>query len=277
MKIVPCDTYSLNYGNFDRRFSPKFGSVERSFAQKGSDGKYSIVLNNSWALRGELDWKYNSKLFAEHFSDKKHVNVYSLAASDGSEAYMLAISLIEALGEKEASKFFPIKAIDSDKYILSIAKNGKWNLLDCEIDNLKRMYGNIDKYIKKSDSKMLIKNDKLSSLTSTYEVSELLKNAVVFEHGDLLDEIKNIDDEDGSALVFCRNVIPYLESRKISTAQNVASLLGLFLAEGSMFVTGGYDLELTDLNRNLYLREFKHVNRDKSIFLYIKTDPWADC
>ena len=35
--------------------------------------------------------------------------------------------------------------------------------------------------------------------------------------------------------------------------------------------------ELTDLNRNLYLREFRHVNRDKSSFVYVKTNPWADC
>ena len=275
MNISPYRIFSANNSNFGS-FSPAFGSVERSFAQKGTDGAYKKVMNNSWAFRGELDWRANATLFACHFKDKKHVDTYSLASSDGSEAYMLAISLIETLGEKEARKFFPIKAFDNDEYIVNIAKSGKWNLLPRDYENLQKLYGNIDKYIKKSDKPMLISNDKLAGATQTYEVSGVLRDAVEFRQGDLVSEIKNIDDEDGTALVFCRNVLPYLENLKISTAQKVASLLGMYLAPGSIFVTGGYDLSLTDLNRNLYLRDFKHVNRDKSSFVYVKTDPWAE-
>lgn len=258
-------------------FSPSFKSVERSYAAMGADGKYSKVMNNSWAVRGELDWKANAKFFGSHFKDKEKVNVYSLASSDGSEAYMLAISLIETLGEKEAQKFFPIKAFDKDEYIAGVAKSGKWNLMAADLRNILDLFPNAGKYLKKSEVPMKINNDSLSERTATYEVSDILKRAVRFEKGDLLEEIKNIDDEDGSSLVFCRNVLPYLESLKTATAQQVSSLLGLYMEEGSVFVTGGYDLELTDLNRNLYLRDFKHVNREKSSFVYIKTDPWADC
>lgn len=256
--------------------TPSFSSCVRSYCAESVQNENKKVMNNTFAVRGELDWKTNAEFFGSHFSNKEKVNVYSLASSDGSEAYMLAISLIETLGEKEAQKFFPIKAFDKNEYIVDIAKSGNWNLHTCDLVNIKRYFPNFEKYIKKSDKPMLIEGDKYAGITTTYQVSDILKNAVKFEQGDLLDEIKNIDDEDGNALVFCRNVMPYLENLGVSTAQNIASLLGLYMSEGSVFVTGGYDLELTDINKNLYLRDFKHQNKDKCSFLYVKTDPWSD-
>lgn len=136
----------------------------------GSDGKYRKVMNNSWAVRGELDWKANAKFFGGHFKDKEKVNVYSLASSDGSEAYMLAISLIETLGEKEAQKFFPIKAFDKDEYIVGVAGSGKWNLMEADLRNILDLFPNAGKYLKKSEVPMKINNDSLSEQTSTYEV-----------------------------------------------------------------------------------------------------------
>ena len=54
---------------------------------------------------------------------------------------------------------------------------------------------------------MLISNDKLAGATQTYEVSDILRDAVEFRQGDLVSEIKNIDDCDDCVVFHAGTVI----------------------------------------------------------------------
>ena len=84
----------------------------------------------SWMFRNDIDWKRLAKYEHTHFIDEPKVNVVIYAASDGSEAYTKAISLIEALSEtnkKEANKFFPIICYDLDDNIVQAANSGLIN------------------------------------------------------------------------------------------------------------------------------------------------------
>lgn len=261
--------------NYQYKAAPNFASNERFTKVQAADGRLCEVRNSTWADRWELRWQSTARYMDEHFKDKPKVDVFSLASSDGSEAYMIAITLIETLGYEKAQKFFPIKGFDKDSKIVSYANSGKWNLIEDDLQALKKICPNINKYIKKSTKPMIIDNDKLAGKSVTYEVCDKLKNAVVFKQGDLQDEIQNIDDA-GNTVVFCRNVIPYLEDLKEATSRDISCLAGLYLEEKSLFIIGGYDTSLTDIDMNLRLRDFKLADKTILPFVYEKTDPYKD-
>ncbi len=204
--------------------------------KKGTNPNFAIVkIKNSNAtqfFRADMPYTKDSdysgfaRFLNKHFSEGK-VNIYDFACSDGSEAYSIAISLIEEMGEEEAQRFFPIQAIDKDKYIIKEAANG---IIECDTVDMRNIIANthdkFDKYFE-----VLEQNGENYLL----KVKEPLKNAVNFKIG----KIENkLDDVKGSNnVVLCRNMWPYLSKESMFKAVLKLSNLD----KNSLVVIGNYD------------------------------------
>ncbi len=158
------------------------------------------------------NWKdFARKLHSVLPKDEK-INIYDFASSDGSEAYSLIISLMEALGEKEAERFLPIKAFDIDAGIVKRAKSN-FIYASCEdIDKINNYTdGNLDKYFylakeKKGDCLLLVR--------------PILSSNVVFQQARIQDEAKNLNKP--NSMIFARNMWKYLPiADRVSTFQEL--------------------------------------------------------
>lgn len=232
-----------------RIYSPK--SV-KSFGIFGSDK----VRTSTNLFREDLDWVELTHYIKRHFKNKDKVNIYSLACSDGSEAFTFIISILENMPENMQSKFLPIYASDIDKEVLKAASSGRINIDTIEFLSSERMFNcSIGKYFKKPSVSMIIKGDELSETDtiSSYQVEQKLTDAVKFKKSDILTELKNLEDN-GNSIILCRNVFPYLSSKYtdkvIETAQKR-------LKKGSLFVIGDYD-DKVNMEQKLVANGFCH-------------------
>lgn len=204
--------------------------------KNGTNPNFAIVKiknsNSTQFFREDMPYSNNAdysgfaRFLNKHFSEGK-VNVYDFACSDGSEAYSIAISLIEEMGEEEAQRFFPIQAIDKDKQIIKKAASGTIECDTVDIENItKNTHGKFDKYFE-----VLEQNGENYVL----KVKEPLKNAVNFKMGKIEDRL---DDVEGSnKVVLCRNMWPYLS--KGSMFKAVLKLSNL--DNNSLVVIGNFD------------------------------------
>ena len=237
MKILPL------YNN-DISKNPNFLSCYRAYnpsliSDYGACCNFFVKTSTNM-FREDLDWNSFVKHMLFNFEKKDKVNLYSMACSDGSEAYSLAIALMEKLRKPFYKKFFPIMANDVDNVIINNAKTGRINIEDCEIYYLNKVGINLNNYFVNRKQPLKIKGDMRSTNTLgifSYEPIQELKKAVDFKQSDILTELKNIKD-DGNSVVMCRNVMPYLKSDYIDEIVSTASDV---LKDGSLFVTGDYD------------------------------------
>ena len=188
--------YNLNFGTTRRtlykntetkqEYNKPYYTLYEDYVsfKKGTNPNFAIVkIKNSNAtqfFREDMPYSNNAdysgfaRFLNKHFSEGK-VNIYDFACSDGSEAYSIAISLIEEMGEEEAQRFFPIQAIDKDKYIIKEAANG---IIECDTVDMRNIIANthdkFDKYFE-----VLEQNGENYLL----KVKEPLKNAVNFKIG----------------------------------------------------------------------------------------------
>lgn len=187
-------------------------------------------------FRKDLNWLKLPEALEKIFKGKNKVNIYDLACSDGSEAYTIAISIMQKL--PNSKKYFPIKASDINDEMIDIAKSGKINISDKEIKMLKTI--NSADYFEHSGLALDIKDD-LSSIEKNgykaYKAIPELKNKIEFKKNDILSEIQTIDDKSNS-VIFCRNVSPYLSLEYINS---IIQTLQQKLKKGSLFVIGHFD------------------------------------
>lgn len=238
MKILPIN--NTNTGK------PVFKSCTRAYypiaIKKTVDcfGK-DVVRTSTNILREDLEWNVLMKFIKQHFADKEKVNVYSLAASDGSEAYSFVVSVLDWLPQELHNKFLPVFASDIDKEVINSANTGRINLYSAEIYRAEHYHGiNTDKYFNEPKASVMLKGDYISEsdYISSYKVADIVRNSVKFKQSDILTELNNIKDE-GNTIVMCRNVFPYLNAgytEKILTAAKNK------LKEGSLFIIGDFDI-----------------------------------
>lgn len=193
---------------------------------------YTCFLRDDVPLR-HRGWSGFAELLDKEFKEADKVNIYDFGCSDGSEAYSLAISLIETLGEERAQKFLPIKASDADKNILNIAKSGE---LCCTSEDkyvLNRCTNyNLSKYFDVSDAPSVLGAGPRYIL----KPKDIIKSAVTFERKVFPDALDEIEPE--NSLVLCRNFWPYMSNTRRHTAvDKLKSTLG----QSSRFVIGDYD------------------------------------
>ena len=215
-------------------------------------------------FRHDLDWRGFVDLIKKTFAGKEKVNAYSLASSDGSEAYTYAICIFDKMPKTEHSKYLPIIASDIDEEVIKAGKTGKINLSTKDLVKTELHLNRSKMYFKHCGEAMKIKNNKEFEQTyykeyNLYEPINKLKNAVKFKQVDILTQLKKIKDE-GNSIIFCRNVAPYLSNNYILDIVETAKKV---LKSGSLFIIGDYDI---CSGIDYILRNSGFVEQAKNIF-----------
>ena len=246
MKIMPINISQQKQQAFQSCFRKYPSKTIKNFDIFGKD----TVRTSTNLFREDLDWFGLVQFMKNHFINKDKVNIFSLACSDGSEAYTMAISILENIPEKIQSKFLPIYASDIDKEILKAAKSGRINIHSVEFLFPERTYGcSLEKYFDNRSVSIMINGDDISETDtiSSYQPIKELKNSVIYKHSDILTELNNIKDQ-GNSVILCRNVFPYLSYKYvddvIETAKNN-------LKTGSLFIIGDYDIDIRNIDKKL--------------------------
>lgn len=210
-----------------------FTSNKRNFEL---DGKFCS--NTTFMFRPGINWEMLPQKLEERFKDKEHVNIVSHACSDGSEAYTIAIALLEKLGPERAAKFFPIIAKDADKTIIGYAEGENIALTPNDLIRFKVRKIKYKKYFEPTGKKANIEEFCNPDL-KLYKVKPELKNLVRFEQGNVFDSLNSLQD-DTNTVFFFRNALPYFSEENQS---KFFKLAGKKLSGKSMLVLGKYDFE----------------------------------
>lgn len=195
------------------------------------------IHTSTWMFREDMKWMKLLDFMKKSFQECKNINIYVTAASDGSEAYSLAILLLENAPEL-AKKAFPIFASDQDLEMVKAFNTGRINLCEEDKNRIKLFTKKI--FFTDAQKRINIPNEN-GWITwydrKAYKPIPELARAIQYEQGDILETLKNIKD-DGNTLFMCRNAGGYISTyyvKKIcETAQKV-------LKKGSLFAIGGTD------------------------------------
>ena len=196
------------------------------------------ILNGtaSWFFREDLSWQQFINRLILKYKDVEKVNINIYGCSEGAEVFSVLMLLIEKLGIKKAQKFFPIQAKDIDEVILKRPMQGIITPTKNCVKNIKNNMG--DNYFKYLNfDSVFVKNEELQSEVCNGKVNKILKDNVIFEQKDIMEDIESIGGKDNT-IVMCRNLWPYLpaENRQI-LAQKIFDNLG----DNSMCVIGKFD------------------------------------
>ncbi len=187
----------------------------------------------------------------EKYKNTPKVNVFSLASSDGSEAYSIAMMLIAKLGEENARKFFPIIAVDIDRTITRNARKGFINLSEGDELRINKYTGNqLNRFFERTEQRFL--SDKIGGsdrreLLTKFKIKPILQDKVVFITEDLNTYVKKMPDQNN--LIFCRNCWPYLWK----TREEFAAKLSEKTDINSYLIVGDFDDVFCPMNvKNCY-------------------------
>ena len=194
-----------------------------------------LISTYTQIFRRDFDWKRFVEILDENFKDYKTVNLYSLACSDGSEAYTTAISVMENSNNPE--KFTKILATDRDDKIIEFAQKRRINLTEHEekilLENSKKQQYFGDK----KEPALLEGEPKATFIRHSFEPNDELKSKIDFKCEDILTTLSKLEDK-GNSAILCRNVFPYLS---IEAQVDVYKMLLKKLKPGSLFVLGQFD------------------------------------
>lgn len=190
-----------------------------------------INSNSTEFFRGDVPWKKIGKIFSDQFPKGK-VNIYDFACSDGSEAYSLIIALIEQLGEKKASRFFPIIATDIDSDIIAQANSGKIKAKESDLNAMHRIFKNFDEkkyfYVTRLNSQELILTPK-----------EILTKNVIFKKASIHEALQDVDKDENN-IILARNCWKYIPSYEMSkTTWELANKFN----DSALLMIGRYDIQ----------------------------------
>lgn len=270
MKILPVKIHNskTSFRSCDRVYKPQ-GHKAAEISDTCEIRTYTNI------FRTDIDWTYLVKYMQSHFANKEKVNIYSLACSDGSEPYSLAMVMKENMPENLLNKFLPIKASDIDNNVIDVAKNGRLNVYPIEFliaENHCDM--NLLKYLKDKKASVIIEGDSLSETDYiySYKISDEISKMVNFKVSDILTELENIKDE-GNSVVMCRNVFPYLKQNYIDKIIDTARKV---LKPDSLFIIGNFD-ETRKLSQKLIDKGFYYplVNQTNIFTLGNKTNAYS--
>ena len=249
------NTYHYNQ-SLNNNKSPNFKSNGRAYFTP--DGLTMGCI--SWMFRNDIDWKRLAKYEHTHFIDKPKVNVVIYAASDGSEAYTKAISLIEALSPKEANKFFPIICYDLDDNIVQAANSGLINTGTVDRMNLQMNCENYEDYFFETTDSLKIANDIVMPIKNkrTLKAKNTLTEKIRFRQGDMFKKILELEDNSNTVLM-CRNVLGYFENYEI---ENFVRIVSNKLKQGSLFIIGDHDTRISNIQNSLDKYGFEEVMKN---------------
>ncbi|MEM2785387.1 MAG: protein-glutamate O-methyltransferase CheR, partial [Candidatus Nitrosotenuis sp.] len=148
----------------------------------------SFSINVTEFYRDSFVWQSILSQILPQITTNKEVKIWSAGCATGEEPYSLAILLKEFAPERNLK--FNIIATDINKEAIQKAKEGRY--AQSSLKNLPRSV--ISKYFSQLDN-------------NTYEVNSGIKEAVSFEHGDILSlNVKQIN------LITCRKVLIYYDT-----------------------------------------------------------------
>ena len=208
------------------------------------------IYTTTFMFRNDLNWKDLIQYIDKLFKSKNNVNIYNLACSDGSEPYTLAISILET--SKNPDKYFPIKASDIHKGIITDNINSKIALTNSDYEQLGKL--TTKTYFNKDAS--TARDANAPNHIPSKPIKEL-REKVEFKTADLLTEIKKIKD-DSNTIVLCRNVSPYLPETYVEELVKTASEV---LKKDSLFIIGNFD-NMSDIKMRLLYNNFVEVQKN---------------
>ena len=183
-------------------------------------------------FRQDLAWNRFIDLLKMKYKNADKVNIICHACSDGEEVYSLALKLIAKLG-KEAEKFFPIIARDIDFGNICLAKEGNYTVCEQELERInEHSEYNINKFfdISRTGQKNLDEE-------STIKAKDILKDNIIFEQGDILNDVKQFSAE--NTVLMCRNFWPYMP---INMIKSLSEKLGKYISPSSLLAIGEWDM-----------------------------------
>lgn len=193
MRISP-----VAYFNTCRPIVPSFKSNELETLNENGE----VVNRNVTELfRADLRWQEFTELLAEKYYNTDRINIVDYACSDGSEAYTLALSLMNYAPEI-CEKSFPIIAKDFDKHILRQAIAGPCNVFNSDIDAINDHTNN------RFDDYFNIVPAQDSDFIFAIRPKKILKDKILFEHANILEDVQRLPDENN--IILCRNCWEYL-------------------------------------------------------------------
>lgn len=200
---------------------------------------------------GGLQWNKFFNHLIEKYKNTPKVNVFSLACSDGSEAYSIAMLLISKLGEENAKKFFPIIAVDFDKTITRNARKGFMNLSAQDELRINKYTGNkLNTFFERTNKSFLsgkIGGTDREEILTKFKLKSILQDKVQFITEDLNTYVDKMPTTNN--LIFCRNCWPYLWKTSEEFAQKLSTKTDI----NSYIVLGNFDSISCPMNlRNCY-------------------------
>lgn len=193
----------------------------------------------------DFQWNKFFNYIIDKFKSTPKVNIFSLACSDGSEAYSIAMLLLSKLGNN-AQKFFPITAVDFDKDITQNAKNCFMDLSAEDEVRINKYTGNkLNKFFSKTDKTFL--SDKMGGtnkqvLLTRFRTKPILRDKVLFVTEDINTYVDKLPNNNN--LIFCRNCWPYLWKTSEKFARKVSDKMDM----SSYLITGNYDTLMCPIN-----------------------------
>ncbi|MBI3771327.1 MAG: hypothetical protein HY272_01280 [Gammaproteobacteria bacterium] len=174
-----------------------------------------VTVSETWFFRDQIPFALLTEYVSQVWLQDKPgevLKILSIPCSTGEEPFSIAITLLEAgLTVDE----FHIEAIDVNTRVLEMARRG------CYGKNSFRGKTNPDE------------SPFLERVGSEYVVSEFVKSAITFRHGNILD--KEFKSETGRYnIVFCRNLLIYFDVDTKNTA--IKNLYSLMADDGLLFL-----------------------------------------
>lgn len=216
-------------------------------------------------LGEDLDWNGFTNIINRHFRNKEKVNVIQFAPSDGSEAYTIIMNFLEKQ-PRVAEKYFPIQAYDIDKEIIDVAQSGIINMNAEDKISIQDNGIPFSKYFSKSNKQQFISGDVFSYAvhqnkkipsycTTSFKVTDILKNRVKFNYGDMFEVAKTLKDN-SDTIVMCRNILGYFSEKEVEKFLNTLSSK---LKSRSVLVVGNHDTKNKYFERLMSVKGFRQL------------------
>lgn len=184
---------------------PRYNSQQPSFKSNKNEvlNAAGQVVNKTvtYMFRNDFEWNNFARLLAYKYKDTNKVHITNYACSDGSEPYTLSMALLEKVPEF-SQKLFPIVAKDKFQHVLDYAQSGICNIYQSDIYSINYFTNNkFSHYFQAVPAT-------IRGCFMGVKPKEPLKDKIIFQQADILDDLKNLPDENN--VILCRNFWVYL-------------------------------------------------------------------
>lgn len=232
-------------------------SYKQSFGttrEKTSCGKKITNWKHTDIARQDVDWnRFIDELLNRY---PKGAKIFCYGCSDGSEAYTIALKLIQKIGVEKTRKLYPIIAKDIDEQIIRKNNSGIIGLRkSIDIPEIKRCLKNTGLQIDDVIEKTSASSEKVFGVYNyeieQYKTKGILRNLVKFETANIVEDTKNKFPK--QSVVLFRNAVPYLNNNE---EKQLIQNLKNNLQQESMFVVGGFDKSYSYIDKDLIENAF---------------------